>query len=148
LGHQQANHVADTVSAEQGISAVYASTFPRAIQTAQPLCERLQCEAMIDTRLEEFQLPIQASIDAQPDVIIWQASHRVMPEGETLEEFSQRIAQFMNQGNFIWLASWRQPALDIFDIFPESRASTVLDTAIDLIVIRQTLSPARAQLRL
>ena len=37
------------------------------------------------------------------------------------------------QGNFIWLASWRQPGkqvLDIFDIVPESRASTVLDTAL------------------
>ncbi|MEM7016851.1 MAG: histidine phosphatase family protein [Pseudomonadota bacterium] len=95
LGHRQAGETAEKIFTQHNLSAIYTSPFPRALQTAQPLVDRLALEPLVDERLEEFQLPTQNSVDAQPDVVIWQPTHRGSPDSETLDEFSARVVQFM-----------------------------------------------------
>lgn len=53
LGHQQAQALADYLSGEQ-IDALYVSPMRRAVQTAEPVAERLGLEPIHDDELAEF----------------------------------------------------------------------------------------------
>lgn len=65
LGHRQVDRLADALSKHHSVTAVYASPFPRAQQSAQPLATRLGFEVVTDERLAEFQLPPQGSDEDQ-----------------------------------------------------------------------------------
>ncbi len=98
LGHQQAALVADAL-APRSIGAVYASPFPRAWETAAPLCQRLHLQPIPDPRLAEFDLgskPFDV-VQQRPDLVVWHPDHRGVEHGETLAAFSARVALFCDE---------------------------------------------------
>ncbi len=98
LGRAQAKAVATALLARTPPSVVYTSPWPRAIDTAAPLCEKLGVHAIVDGRLAEFTLGISTleAIQQRPDLAIWQSDHRGPAAGETLGEFSFRVGAFFN----------------------------------------------------
>jgi probable phosphoglycerate mutase len=96
LGRLQAAAVANELAARTPLAAVYVSPFPRAVETATPLCARLDLSPVVDPRLAEFDLGSGSLESAQqrPDLVIWRAEHRGAENGETLGEFSARVAAF------------------------------------------------------
>ena len=95
LGRQQATALATALAEEGPPVAVYASPLRRALETATIVCERLGLKLRIDRRLAEFQLG-QTSIQTvkqRPDLLVWQPDHKGA-DGETLSEFSARVAAF------------------------------------------------------
>lgn len=80
-------------------SAIYASPWPRAIDTAAPLCLRLGVEARIDARLEELEIDAEwlkasgSGPEHRPDLQVWEPGHRARDRGETLAEFSSRVSE-------------------------------------------------------
>ena len=97
LGRRQAGAVANRLIAGTPVAAVYTSPHLRAVETSEPLCERLGLKAIVDPRLAEFELgdlPLVEFAENRPDLFIWQPDHRGTPEGESLGEFSSRIAAF------------------------------------------------------
>jgi probable phosphoglycerate mutase len=98
LGRQQANALA-TALVTCAPSAIYASPFPRAMETAAPLCRTLGVEPVIEPRLAEFEMAA-ATLDAaleRADLMFWRAEHRGTDQGETLHEFSERVAEFCDE---------------------------------------------------
>jgi len=99
LGRLQATAVAHELAARTRPAAVYISPLPRAVETATPLCARLDLKAVVDPRLAEFELGSGSLESAQqrPDLVIWRAEHRGVENGETLGEFSARVAAFCDE---------------------------------------------------
>jgi broad specificity phosphatase PhoE len=98
LGRQQAGALASAL-ASCAPSTIYASPFPRALQTAAPLCRMLGVEPVIETRLAEFAMAA-ATLDAaleRADLMFWRSEHRGANQGETLHEFSVRVAAFCDE---------------------------------------------------
>jgi broad specificity phosphatase PhoE len=98
LGHQQATLVADAL-ASRPVRAVYTSPFPRARETASPLCQRLRFQPITDSRLAEFDFgskPFDV-VQQRPDLVVWHPDHRGVEHGETLAAFSARVATFCNE---------------------------------------------------
>lgn len=94
VGRAQADHLATALSTEHPPSAVYTSPYPRAVQTAAPLCQKLQLDPIVDLRLAEFDLgshPFEV-VQQRPDLVVWHPNHRGVEHGETLAEFAQRVA--------------------------------------------------------
>ncbi len=98
LGRQQAEVLANYLVAGDPIVEVYSSSLPRAVETATLVCQRFCLEPVVDTRLVEFELGTNsiASIPERPDLLIWRPEHRAA-DGETLQEFSARVAAFCDE---------------------------------------------------
>ena len=99
IGWRQAAAVADELAARSPPRVVYTSPYPRAIETSEPACEKLGLTAVVETRLEEFELPSYSleTVAQRPDLAIWRPEHRGTSNGETLEEFSLRVAGFCDE---------------------------------------------------
>jgi broad specificity phosphatase PhoE len=98
LGQRQVAALAERLAQEGPFAALYASPLPRAAQTAALLCERLGLTPCFDPRLVEFELgarPVEA-IRERPDLRIW-LPHHVGADGETLHDFSARVAAFCEE---------------------------------------------------
>jgi probable phosphoglycerate mutase len=95
LGRLQAAAIATRLSAARP-GAVYASPWPRARETAGPLCDRLGVEALVDPRLAEIEFPEQPleAVLARPDLVLWRPGDRTHDAGETLAEFTARVGAF------------------------------------------------------
>ena len=94
LGHEQARAIAATLAAETAPTGVYASPYPRAVETARPFCRRYEITPTVDPRLVEFELPTVAfeMLQERPDLALWRPDHCATPGGETLAAFSERVA--------------------------------------------------------
>lgn len=99
LGHLQAARLADALTAGVLPTAVYASPYPRALETAAPVCRRLGVQPVIDPDLAEFQLGTGTfeSIQQRLDLVVWRPEHRGVEDGETLGGFSARVAGFCDE---------------------------------------------------
>ena len=101
LGRRQASAVARLVEGTPP-AALYTSPFPRAMQTSEPLAERLGLKPVVDQRLTEFELgtialdPRKYDME-RPDLFIWRPEHTGIESGETLREFSIRVAHFLDE---------------------------------------------------
>jgi probable phosphoglycerate mutase len=94
LGQRQAQCVAEVFRGRATPQVIYASPFPRCVQTAAQLCAALGVSARFDRRLCEFEmeaLPLTA-VQQRPDLVMWESTHRGKVGGETLAEFSARVA--------------------------------------------------------
>ncbi len=80
-------------------AAVYSSPYPRCLETARPLCAALGLAPRVDRRLREFELDRCTLVHAltRPDLLIWDSMHRGRPDGESLGEFSGRVASFLDE---------------------------------------------------
>ena len=94
LGRLQAAAIANKIAASTPPVAVYTSPFPRAVDTAAPLCEKLGLKLQVEERLAEFEMADDSleSVQQRPDLVIWRPEHRGAANGETLAEFSVRVA--------------------------------------------------------
>ncbi|CAN5737687.1 histidine phosphatase family protein [soil metagenome] len=99
LGHRQSGQLADALTARTRPVVAYSSPYPRALETATPLCQQLAVRPCVDPRLAEFQLGTGSfeSIQQRLDLLLWRPEHRGVENGETLGEFSARIAAFCNE---------------------------------------------------
>ncbi len=98
LGLRQAAALAMHLLEPPRPAVVYSSPWTRAAETAAPLCERLDVAPVIDDRLVEFELPGQTLESAsRPDLVVWQGDHRGVEDGESLREFSLRVAHFFEE---------------------------------------------------
>ena len=107
IGHRQAKATAKALSVGISIAAVYSSPFPRALDTAKPIAKRLDLELVIDDRLAEFPMdtaPLR-SIEDRSDLLIWRPEHRGKENGETLAEFSKRVAHYCEEAALRHLGS-------------------------------------------
>jgi 2,3-bisphosphoglycerate-dependent phosphoglycerate mutase len=98
LGRLQVAALVSRLAAAAPPVVVYSSPLPRAMQTASPVCERLGLEAVLDPRLTEFELgtkEIEVILE-RPDLQVWHPEH-LAPDGETLREFSARVAAFCDE---------------------------------------------------
>jgi broad specificity phosphatase PhoE len=77
-------------------AAVYTSPYPRAIETAQPFCDAIGIEAIVDSRVAEFPMPLNTveGILERPDLLIWRPDHSGVLQGECLREFCERVHKF------------------------------------------------------
>lgn len=93
-GREQAQAVAAALAPEVAPTVVYTSPYPRAAETAKPLCRRYGITPTVDTRLAEFELPPTTleNIRQSSGLALWRPDHRGMPDGETLAAFSGRVA--------------------------------------------------------
>lgn len=94
-GHRQAEVVAGALSGARP-DAIYASPFPRAIESARPLCAALAREPVIDPRLAEYTMA-PAPPGERADLLLWRAHHRGVEGGETLADFGERVAAFVEE---------------------------------------------------
>ena len=99
LGRNQAEKLAQSLSHDPVPVAVYTSPFARALETAVPLCQKRSLSPIPDLRLREFELGATSLHEAQqrPDLVLWKPDHRGVQGGETLEEFSARVATVCNE---------------------------------------------------
>ena len=99
LGHRQAAQLADALASGTRPVVVYSSPYPRALETATPLCQQLALRPSVDPRLAEFQLGTGSfeSIQQRLDLKVWRPEHQGVENGETLGEFSARVATFCNE---------------------------------------------------
>ena len=99
LGRRQATSTAEALLKRDPPQAIYSSPYPRCVETAWPLCEALGLSPILDARLGEFEFENQtlASAMARPDLVFWDSTHRGRPDGETLKEFSARIAACLQE---------------------------------------------------
>lgn len=99
LGRHQAAHVADALVATHRPVAVYSSPYPRAGETAAPLCQKHNLQPVVDPRLAEFDLGSQpfAVVQQRPDLQVWRPEHTGVEHGETLAAFSTRVASFCEE---------------------------------------------------
>ena len=98
IGRRQAETLADTLSEGARIDAVYSSPLPRAVETARPLCKRLELAALVDSRLTEFELGTSSpeQIAGRPDLLIWRPDD-TGSDGETLAGFSARVGSLLDE---------------------------------------------------
>lgn len=98
LGVQQAEALVHPLAELEPPVAIYTSPWPRAVDTAVPLCSKLGMQAQVDARLEEFEIDAEwlkasgSRPEDRPDLHIWEPGHRARDRGETLAEFSVRVA--------------------------------------------------------
>jgi len=94
LGQRQAAAAAHTLSERRIPAAIYASPYPRCVETAGPLCREFGQEPHLDGRLREFEMEkaTLATVLSRPDLLIWDCRHRGKTDGESLSEFSGRVS--------------------------------------------------------
>src|SRR5262245_46355081 len=99
LGQRQARALANHFEKIKTFTAVYTSPLPRAVETANPLCAALGLQAIVDSRLREFEMrtaPIEA-VEKRPDLVLWQPHHCGFENGEALSEFCVRVGDFCDE---------------------------------------------------
>ena len=99
FGRSQAARLAHALGVGTTPTIVYTSPLPRALETAAPLCQKLNLEPVVDARLAEFDLgsnPFEV-VQLRPDLVVWQAEHRGVEHGETLGAFTARVAAFCDE---------------------------------------------------
>ena len=98
-GRAQAEKIADAWMGKDPPDVVYTSPYPRAVETSAPLCRRLGLEAVIESRLAEFEMDTQplAEAEERPDLLLWHPEHRGAERGETLREFSVRAGAYCEE---------------------------------------------------
>ena len=98
FGHRQANAVADAL-AGQPIDAVFCSPLRRAMETAQPIAERLHLEINTDDRLKEINAGIFQGLHWSEieklhpaEAVRWKAQEPdfVIPGGESRRALMER----------------------------------------------------------
>lgn len=96
LGRRQSEVLAAALAADPAPDTVYASPYPRALATGEPFCRRLGVELIVDERLAEFEIPVASFEETvtRPDLILWHPDHTGVEGGESLGEFSARVAAF------------------------------------------------------
>jgi broad specificity phosphatase PhoE len=99
LGQRQAAAAAQVLLERPAPSAIYASPYPRCVETAEPLCQGLGQPPRLDGRLREFEMEkgTLAMVLSRPDLFIWDCSHRGKANGETLTEFSDRVSRCLSE---------------------------------------------------
>jgi broad specificity phosphatase PhoE len=99
LGRRQAQALADAMRESTRADVLYTSPFRRAVETAATLARALDLEPIEDVRLAEFTLGIEDAMsmaevaEQRPDLQVWRSEHGP-PGGETLGEFTARVASF------------------------------------------------------
>ena len=95
LGRRQADAVADSLSKGLPLDAIYSSNLARALETAGKVAGEIGLETVIDGRLAEFQVDLDAetSPPGRPDLLAWHPDH-AGTDGVTLAEFASRVADF------------------------------------------------------
>jgi ribonuclease H / adenosylcobalamin/alpha-ribazole phosphatase len=99
LGQSQAARIAEALLKRSAPQAIFASPYPRCVETAGPSCNALRLSARLDPRLREFEMetaPLAAML-LQPDLVIWESTHRGKAGGETLAEFSRRVSSCLEE---------------------------------------------------
>ena len=98
LGRRQAVSLAASLSFSPALDALYSSSLPRAVETAEAVAARLGLEVMVDRRLAEFDLDTSpaTSFDDRPDLLSWRPDHTAV-DGETLAQFAARVAEFHDE---------------------------------------------------
>ena len=98
LGRRQAAALASELLAGDAIHALYASPFPRAVETAEFLRDTLGLELVVDPRLAEFELDATTieNVVERLDLLIWKPEHK-SASGETLAGFCTRVATFCEE---------------------------------------------------
>ena len=98
IGRRQADALAETLSEGHRLDAVYTTPLPRAVETAKPLCTRLEMAAFVDSRLAEFELGSSSpeEILGRSDLLIWRPDDTGF-DGETLAGFSARVGEFLDE---------------------------------------------------
>lgn len=94
LGLKQAALLTSSFVVERSLAAVYCSPYRRAVQTAEVLSKALNMATRVDPRISEFQVSLAALDDLQrkrTDVILWRPEDQGAPDGESIEEFFQRV---------------------------------------------------------
>lgn len=93
LGRRQAAALAAALVAHPP-TALYTSPLARAAETAALLGAKLGLTPLVDDRLTEFTIPPTPldQIALRPDLAFWHHEHRGGPGGESLGEFSARVA--------------------------------------------------------
>ncbi|MBN2566189.1 MAG: histidine phosphatase family protein [Candidatus Eisenbacteria bacterium] len=97
LGRKQAALLAGCFGLAIPISAVYCSPFPRAVQTAEPLAERLGLATQVDERVAELEVataPLEVLTSGRDDTVLWRPDQRGAKDGETIAEFFSRVGRF------------------------------------------------------
>ena len=99
LGHRQAAAAAQVLLGRPVPAAIYASPYPRCVETAGPLCQELRQAPRLDPRLREFEMEkaTLSMVLSRPDLLIWESSHRGTANGETLTEFSSRVSRCLSE---------------------------------------------------
>ena len=99
IGRRQAAATAGNLASVTPPTVVYASPLPRALETAEPLCAILGVQALVDSRLAEFELASYSLETAKerPDLLLWHPEHQGVQDGETLHQFSERVAAFCEE---------------------------------------------------
>ena len=99
LGRLQAAAIARILAREASSATVYTSPWPRAVETANPLCAALDLRAVVDPRLAEMRFGpgTLESAQSRPDLMAWKPEHRGVESGETLGEFAARVAAFCDE---------------------------------------------------
>jgi 2,3-bisphosphoglycerate-dependent phosphoglycerate mutase len=90
LGHQQAEQLADVLQ-ERGVARIVSSPYTRAVQTAQPLAQRLGLPLETDARLRERALTTDWMDDYRAQLRDAWADHDLaLPGGESSRAATQR----------------------------------------------------------
>jgi 2,3-bisphosphoglycerate-dependent phosphoglycerate mutase len=99
LGVRQSEALADGLSGDAAPTTVYSSPFPRAAQTAGPLCDRLGLVARLDERLGEFEFGVTtvSAMGQRPDLLFWRPEQSGIDGGETLGAFAIRVAELLDE---------------------------------------------------
>ena len=94
LGRAQAAALASEFGVAAGVTALYTSPFPRAVNTADAISETLGLEPVVDPRLAEFELEGVTLENAKKQhLLIWKPDHGGA-SGETLADFCIRVQTF------------------------------------------------------
>ena len=98
IGRRQVAALASELRAGEPFDALYSSPFSRAVETAEPLCEQLGLESVVEPRLAEYELEGATieTVKKRLDLLIWKPDHR-SASGETLAEFCTRVTTFCEE---------------------------------------------------
>ncbi len=104
-GLRQAEQTAEALHREGGVSAIYSSDLPRALETAQPIAEAVGTAVISTSALRERSIGIFtgltfAEAEARDPVayaaLMRRAPGHCPPEGETAEACAKRVVELMD----------------------------------------------------
>ena len=90
-GRSDAERIADLL-ADRNLAAIYASPYPRAVQTVEPLAARLRLEVQIEPDLRERKLSVRREPDFEKAVArAWGRPDEAAPGAETNNQARARV---------------------------------------------------------
>ena len=97
LGRRQVAALALELQAGEPVDALYTSPFPRAVETAELVSDKLGLESVVEPRLAEFEVE-GATIEMvmKRFDLIWKPEHK-SATGETLSQFCSRVSAFCDE---------------------------------------------------